>query len=278
MPEQRVLSLRPAGRAGSAARSSTVTGCSSSGEHGVDERRRAPSSGSRSRCEPRIDGGEVLARVLGLDRPRLQPGPDVVEAGAREPPAVSVGRGEVPRPGPAAQRGVVDGVDRRLHVGDVARAAALGDEPAAGLAALRAGGRRALVVGDPVERRGREDRVDRLVELELEQVATANASTRSPKRALACSTIACVPSTATHARRAARARSSAAVTRPVPQPASSTRSSPSRSSRSSTSRPHAPAGRTCGRRRRRSIRVAAYERTLSHTPAGHQPPLSSGRT
>ena len=81
-----------------------------------------------------------------------------------------LGRGEVPRSGPAAQRGMVDGVDRGLDVGDVARAAALGGEAAAGLQRRVQAGEEALVVGDPVERRGREDRVDGLVELELDQV------------------------------------------------------------------------------------------------------------
>ena len=93
-----------------------------------------------------------------------------VKPAARSRCGVCCGRREVPRAGPAAQRGVVDGVDRRLHVGDVAGAAALGGEAAARPQRGVQAGEEALVVGDPVEGRGREDRVDGLVELELDQV------------------------------------------------------------------------------------------------------------
>ncbi len=80
------------------------------------------------------------------------------------------GRREVPRAGPVPERGMVDRVDRGLDVGDVAGAAALRREPAAGLQRRVQAGEQPLMVGDPVERRRREDRVHRLVELELDQV------------------------------------------------------------------------------------------------------------
>ena len=60
--------------------------------------------------------------------------------------------------------------ERLDDVGDVARAAALGDQPAARLQRGVQAGEERVVVGDPVERRGREDRVDRLGELELGEV------------------------------------------------------------------------------------------------------------
>ena len=88
-------------------------------------------------------------------------------------------RRERPRPRPAGQRGLGDRVDRRLHGRDVAGAAALGDEPAARPQRRVQPLEQPVVVGDPVERRGREDRVDRLVQLELEQVGGEHLDARA---------------------------------------------------------------------------------------------------
>jgi len=65
---------------------------------------------------------------------------------------------------------VADRRDRVDGGGHVAGAAALGDEPPAGLQRRVQPREQAVVVGDPVERRGREDRVDGAVELELGEI------------------------------------------------------------------------------------------------------------
>ena len=65
---------------------------------------------------------------------------------------------------------MVDSVDRGLHVGDVAEAPALRHQPAARLQRRIQAREQQLVVGDPVERGGRDDRVDRPVKGQLEQV------------------------------------------------------------------------------------------------------------
>ena len=100
------------------------------------------------------------------------------------------------------------------------------------------------MVGDPVERRRREDRVHRRVDGQwLEQVRDherdprrrrpdAGAPRRSSRRE---------PSSATTSPPGRRS-SSCSVTRPEPQPASSTRSSPRSGSRSRTTEPQ----RVCG--------------------------------
>jgi hypothetical protein len=94
-----------------------------------------------------------------------------------------------------------------------------------------------VVVGDPVEGGGREDRVDRLAEVELEQVADAQVRV-GPSRSRAASIIEGDSSIAIT--RPCGSRSiSACVMRPEPQPASSTVSSPRSSRRSSTPRPSA---------------------------------------
>ena len=98
-----------------------------------------------------------------------------------------------------------------------------------------------VVVGDPVERRGREDRVDRRrrpAAAARPRSATANA-TRSPNRASrsrAASTIDGDASSATTCP-SGRRSASCSVTRPEPQPASSTVSSPRSGSRSRTFEP-----------------------------------------
>ena len=61
---------------------------------------------------------------------------------------------------------------------DVALSPALRDEPPAGRSARVQAREQPLVVGDPVEGGGREDRVDGLVEVELEQVADAQVRVR----------------------------------------------------------------------------------------------------
>ena len=71
--------------------------------------------------------------------------------------------------------------------------------------------------------------------------ATRYSTRSSPSRARACSTIEAEPSSATTEPRGSRSRS-ISVTLPVPQPASSTRSSPRRSSHPSTVSPHARHG------------------------------------
>ena len=170
-------------------------------------------------------GAEVLAHVVGLHAHVLGPGADAGEADPLEPRRGVRGRLEVPRPGPALERGLGDGVDRGLHGRDVARPAALGDDPAARAERRGQALEEPVVVGDPVEGGGREDRVDGLVQLQLEQVGDEHLDARAEP----------LPRLLDHRGRAVdgddvAARQplhSAAVTRPVPQPASSTRSSPS---------------------------------------------------
>ena len=88
-----------------------------------------------------------------------------------------------------------------------------------------------LVVGYPVEGRRREDRVDRLLELQLEQVGHAQLHAPGRASSRAASIIDGDSSTAITLPRGSRSIS-ASVTRPEPQPASSTVSSPDSSSRS----------------------------------------------
>ena len=66
------------------------------------------------------------------------------------------------RAGPAAQ------------LGDVALSPALGAQPPAGPQRGMQETEEQIVIGDPVERGGRENRVDGLVQLELQQVALAD--------------------------------------------------------------------------------------------------------
>ena len=144
-------------------------------------------------------------------------------------------------------------------LGDVALAPALGDEAAAGRSAARRRAKSRSWSSDPVEGRGREDRVDRLVELQLGEVGD-QVGGRSPQP---------LPRLLDHRLRAvdgdapgprAGARSAAPVTRPEPQPASSTVSSPLSSSRSSTSSPTRLRGRRPRRRSRRPSRGAGVHR------------------
>ncbi len=61
---------------------------------------------------------------------------------------------------------------------DVALSPTLGDEPPAGRERSAQAREQPVVVGDPVEGGGREDRVDGLAELQLEQVADTQVSVR----------------------------------------------------------------------------------------------------
>ena len=220
-------------------------------------------------CEPSATVPRYSCGSSGVDADAVRPRPHVDPA---EPPQPLLGlgrRGEVPRPGPAGQRGRVrlalaDPAGRGLERGDVAGAAALGDEPAAGHEHAEQPREQPLVVGDPVERRGREDRVDRPLELEL------HAGRRRARR---------------RRRRAARAParpSPASRRRPPPhRAADAPRAPPSRgrcrSRRRAPARRRAdPAGRarrgpspraapTPAHRRSHSSRAAAYICTLSRT-------------
>ena len=129
------------------------------------------------------DRAQVAHRVARVDVDARQPAPDVGEPGRAQPRLGVLGRRELPVGRPALQ---VLGVRRLLgHVQpglldrrDVAGAAALGDEPAARLEGRVQPREQARVVEDPVERRRREDRVDGLLQLELEQVRLADVDRR----------------------------------------------------------------------------------------------------
>ncbi len=82
-----------------------------------------------------------------------------------------------------------------------------------------------IVVGDPVERRGRDDRVELLVEIQLEQVDDADVRCLTESLLGRVCTIEADWSTAITRPRGSRSIS-AWVMRPEPQPASSTSSSP----------------------------------------------------
>jgi hypothetical protein len=86
-----------------------------------------------------------------------------------------------------------------------------------------------------VKGRGGEDRVHRLVELELDEVGREGDDRVAEAPAGLGDHRFALPSTAITLPFGTRSASTA-VTRPVPQPGSSTRSSPRRSSRSMTSR------------------------------------------
>ena len=114
------------------------------------------------------DRPDEVAGLGGRRRLGLEPARHVVEPGALEPLGGLLGGGVVPGPAP------VDEVAReRLLPGghlvrdaaervDVALAAALGDQPAAGLQGAVQRGEQRVVVVDPVEGGVREDDVDRL--------------------------------------------------------------------------------------------------------------------
>ena len=224
------------------------------GHHRVHEPVSQPGS-SRSRCEPsatvpRYSCGSSGSTSTSCDQVQTSTQPSrssrsavsCVEAKFHGPrPAGERGRERLPLPHP---------LGGRLQRRDVAGAAALGDQPAAGLEHREQPREQPVVVGDPVEGGGREDRVDRAVELELEQVGDAHVGA-SPSRSRAASTIAGEPSTATTSPRGSRS-TSAAVTR---RRCRSRHRAPARrrAGRAGRARPapSPPAGRTCARRRRR---------------------------
>lgn len=78
---------------------------------------------------------------------------------------------------------MVDAVDRLADPRDVPLAAALGDKPAAGLERSVEVLEQPVVVGDPVEGGGGEDRVDGRVEHELREVGDAELDLRRQLRA-----------------------------------------------------------------------------------------------
>ena len=150
---------------------------------------------------------------------------------------------------------------RAQHV-DVALSAALRDQPSAGAQRRAQAREQALVVGDPVEGGGREDRVHGLLQLQLEQVDDRARRLR-PSRSRAASTIDCDASTAITRPRGRRSIS-ASVIRPEPQPASSTARRRSARAASSTSARAPASARRSGRSSRPShsrtsaIRVVRY--------------------
>ena len=145
----------------------------------------------------------------------------------------------------------------------VAPPPALGDEPPPGRSAASRRVERVALVGDPVEGGGGED-ARRTEPSSSSRVRSAtSASTRSPSRACVSATIAGEPSTATTAPAGSRS-TSAAVTRPVPQPrrarAVAAQLEPSRTSRpsppaSKPTRVH-PGGGVSVAKRQRSYAIA----------------------
>ena len=249
---QRLLgsAARTASAKGSRSSSGSGRGCGAEGDR-RDERR----SGSR-----------------GLHRLRLQPAARLGEAGARagaprSPPAPA----KFQRPSSPLEVRRVARRRRRPRRSPARCAATLPSPPhwatrrPPGRSAARRRAEEPVVVGDPVEGRGREDEVDRLVELQLGEVG--DAGSRRGRRA------ARAPSRPSPRSRRPRSRcpcgsrsSSSAVTRPEPQPASSAASSPRSSSRSSTSIPHSNCG--IGDARRRSRRPTRGRR-CSSAPRRH---------
>ena len=96
----------------------------------------------------------------------------------------------------------------RARLGDVALAAALGDQAAARPQRRAQAPEEPLVVEDPVEDAFEKIDVHRLVELELEQVGDQQASSRGPSLSRAFSIIAAEPSTAITRPRGSRSSSS----------------------------------------------------------------------
>jgi hypothetical protein len=150
-------------------------------------------NGSRSRRQPlhvraEHDRRKELARVLGPLWRGLQPALRAGEAGGEQAPLGLARAGVVPRRSPAEEvLGVGTTRENRLgvpaqHV-DVALSPALRDElPARAQRGVQAR-EQAIVIGDPVKRRRRQDRVDRLLQLDLQQVSHAHVDAR---QTLAC--------------------------------------------------------------------------------------------
>ena len=172
-------------------------------------RRRTARGGRVEALEMRAerDRAEILARVVGLHPDVVQPGPHVDPAEAAQPlgglgvrtrsstalasrPSAGANGSRSPTSPPPVERGHVAG------------AAACATSRPPGTSGQQPG-EQPVVVGDPVEGGGREDRVDGPVELELEQVGDEDLDgVAEPARA--SSTIAGEPSTATTSPRGSR--------------------------------------------------------------------------
>ena len=114
----------------------------------------------------------------------------------------------------------------RLEGGDVALAAALGDQLPAGLQRGVQAANRRVVVGDPVEDRVREHGVDRLVELERGEIATGTPSRGRGQRLARLRHHRGRAVDGDHAAARQAVQQHARSRAPLPQPASSTVSSP----------------------------------------------------
>ena len=222
----------------------------------------SPRAGA-SRCGPRADARQVLARVRAAatrlsssqHRPASKP--------ARSEPAPRCPRARRSSRCTSMPRVLARSARRRSRprrspvsaLGDVALAAALRLHRARPAAARRRGaGTGSSWSSDPVERR--RWRTPRRPARRAPARRGRRRAARPGRRAsrAPCSIIDGEASTPITRPRGSRSTSSA-VTRPLPQPASSTVSSPRSGSRSSTSRrPLAPAGRRRGGRRRRPSR------------------------
>ena len=230
---------------------------------------------------PEADRADVVARLAGSTGRGSSQAAHVGEAGRaraarRSPRAPAKFHG--PRPAVRSARRTARAADLardRVEARDVARAAALRHQPAAGPQRGVQALEEALVVGHPVEDGVGEDGVDRLVELELGEVGLRTRRPRSPSASRARSTIDGEASTATTWPPRQPLAAASAVTRPVPQPASSTVSSP-RSSQAveHLGRPTRAAGPRRGRRWRRPSR-GRVTAPWSPAPAARARPRSA---
>ena len=133
------------------------------------------SSGQRVQVAHQAHGLHERPRVVGRHRPRLEPAGDVGEPGALAARRRSPRRRRSSRPLPVGEvrrERLVAGnrVGQHPERVDVPAAAALGDELPAGLDRGVQAREQPVVVVDPVKRRVGEDRVDRLRQLELDEV------------------------------------------------------------------------------------------------------------
>ena len=225
------------------------------GEHGGGERRAlGPWQALEMAAEDH--GGEVLVRVGGLDRPRLRQRPDLGEA-PREAARPSPRRRVPPRAGPATTR-----LRRRRRsrpdVRDVAGPPHWAASRPPGFSAAYRRANSALVVRDPVERRGREDRVDGLVSTSW---ARSDEESTSSGASRVCSTIGAIR------RRRSRGRAGPPAARRGRPSRRRARSSPWNSRRGITSRAIASGVRHALVGTRVPVASQAYVRTLSHTVA-----------
>ena len=134
---------------------------------------------------------QVAARVARLKALSLEPQAGSHEAGALEPHLRLSDPGELPREqGPAQiwREALVaaERVDRPLELGHVALAAALRLEPPAGAQRRVESLKQPVVVEHPVEGGVGEDRVDRLVQLELGEVGEQRLVPRAATRRAPC--------------------------------------------------------------------------------------------